>query len=99
VLEGKGAQRVLENGRAHLETVVHVLDAALGETQVTQVDFVKDHSLQHIVRIVKTFSIATITCGLFNDCISTTESSLLHSVQTVSGAHPASYLVGKAAGA
>jgi hypothetical protein len=28
--------------------VVHVLDAALGEAEVTEVDLVKDHSLQHM---------------------------------------------------
>jgi hypothetical protein len=32
--------------RPYLETVVHVLDAALGEAEVTEVDLVKNHSLQ-----------------------------------------------------
>jgi hypothetical protein len=41
--------------------VVHVIDAALSEAQVTQVDLVKDHSLQDIVRIVRTFNTASLT--------------------------------------
>jgi hypothetical protein len=41
----------------HLKTVVHVIDAALGEAEVTEVDLVKDHSLQDTGRIVKTLNI------------------------------------------
>jgi hypothetical protein len=56
-------KRVLENGPTdaqegsgewpHLEAVVHVLDAALGEAQLTQVDLVKDHSLQELCILSK----------------------------------------------
>jgi hypothetical protein len=85
--------------------VVHVLDAALGEAQVTQVDLVKDHSLQHIVRTVETLNIATITCGLFNDYISTTEYSpqcpecLWSPHSLLSNGERGSFPAGKAAGA
>jgi hypothetical protein len=48
-----GRTKSVQKYRSHLETVVHVLDAALGAAEVNEVDLVKDHSLQDTGRIVK----------------------------------------------
>jgi hypothetical protein len=81
--------------------VVHVLDAALGKAQVTQIDLIKDNSLQNIVRIVKILISTSLTtkpaadcvCGIFNDYINYIY-SFLHIVQTGSRALLASYSTG-----
>jgi hypothetical protein len=52
MLERADIHRVLK-GLPHLEAVVRVLDAALCKADVTEVDLVKDHSLQDIGVLLK----------------------------------------------